>query len=63
VSLLYTHPNRLWGIPVVLLYWISRVSLLTHRGEMHEDPVLFAAKDRVSLLCLILIVLGAAVSL
>ncbi len=63
VSLLYTHPNRLWGIPVVLLYWISRVSMLTHRGEMHEDPVLFAAKDKVSLLCLVLIVLGAAVSL
>lgn len=63
VSLLYTHPNRLWGIPVVLLYWISRISMLTHRGEMHEDPVLFAAKDKVSLLCLVLILLGAVVSL
>lgn len=24
--------------------------LLTHRGEMHDDPVVFAAKDKVSLI-------------
>jgi 4-hydroxybenzoate polyprenyltransferase/phosphoserine phosphatase len=63
VVLLYGHFNRLWGIPVVLLYWISRVSMLTHRGEMHEDPVIFAAKDRISLACLGLILLVAIVSL
>lgn len=63
VVLLYSHPYRLWGVPVVLLYWISRVSMLTHRGEMNEDPVLFAVKDRVSQACLGLILLVAAVSL
>ncbi len=63
VALLYSHADRLWVVPVVLLYWISRVSMLTHRGEMHEDPVLFAAKDRVSLACLGLILLTAAISL
>jgi 4-hydroxybenzoate polyprenyltransferase len=63
VALLYTHPNRLWGVPIVLLYWISRISMLTHRGEMHEDPVLFAAKDHVSLACLSLILIVAAISL
>ena len=63
VLLLYAHPTRLWGVPVILLYWISRISILTHRGEMNEDPVLFAAKDRVSLACLGAILLVAAFSL
>ena len=45
---LYTHPNRLWLICVIVLYWVSRTLLLTHRGEMHDDPVVFAATDRVS---------------
>ena len=29
----------------LLLYWISRVWLITHRGQLHDDPVLFALKD------------------
>ena len=32
----------------LLLYWISRVWMLAHRGQMHEDPIVFALKDRVS---------------
>ncbi|MFO1147004.1 MAG: UbiA family prenyltransferase [Alsobacter sp.] len=48
VTLLYAHANRLWLICVLLLFWISRVLLLTHRGEMHDDPVVFAATDRTS---------------
>jgi 4-hydroxybenzoate polyprenyltransferase/phosphoserine phosphatase len=51
VAELYHAPNRLWLICVVLLYWISRVVMLTHRGEMRDDPVVFAATDRVSLVC------------
>ena len=40
----------LWlGLPV-LLYWIARVWLLALRGEVHEDPLLFALSDRVSYL-------------
>jgi len=37
-----------------LLYWISRTWLITHRGLMHDDPVVFAAKDRTSLLIVVL---------
>jgi len=37
------------GDPGILLYWVSRVLILTHRGEMHDDPVVFAARDRASL--------------
>ena len=50
VKLLYERPQLLWGIGIVLVYWLGRVLLLTGRGEMRQDPVLFAATDRVSLL-------------
>jgi len=63
VVALYTAPDRLWAIPVILLYWISRVLILTHRGEMHDDPVLFAARDRISLVCAALMVAVVAVSI
>jgi hypothetical protein len=48
VALLYHHPEGLWFICPLLLYWISRVWLLARRGAMHEDPVLFAIEDRHS---------------
>ena len=48
-ALLYTHERPLWLICPLLLYWISRVWLLTTRGEMHDDPILFAIRDRASL--------------
>lgn len=60
---LYRHPEALWGVCVVLLYWISRTVMVAHRGEMHDDPVVFAAKDRVSHLCLMAVlvfVIGGA---
>jgi 4-hydroxybenzoate polyprenyltransferase/phosphoserine phosphatase len=45
---LYAHPDLLWlGLPV-LLYWQARVWLLTARGTMHDDPVVFALRDRTS---------------
>jgi 4-hydroxybenzoate polyprenyltransferase len=45
----YANPQWLWLICVVLAYWLSRVWLLAGRGEMNDDPVLFAVKDRLSL--------------
>lgn len=47
---LYQHPAIIWLACPVLLFWISRTWLLTHRGEMHDDPVVFAVKDKTSLL-------------
>lgn len=47
---LYHHPQVIWLACPVLLFWISRTWLVTHRGEMHDDPVVFAIKDRISLL-------------
>lgn len=56
---LYNTPLALWGVCLVLLYWLTRVIMITHRGHMHDDPVVFAAKDRVSQICFLLI-LGCA---
>ncbi len=41
----YRNPEFLWIVFPALLYWISRVWLLASRGQMNEDPVLFALKD------------------
>lgn len=49
VESLYRHPRVIWFLCVLLLYWISRVWLKAHRGKMHDDPIIFALKDRVSL--------------
>jgi len=48
VTTLYSSPDLLWLICPLLLYWISRVWLISFRGQMLSDPVLFAIKDRVS---------------
>ena len=48
VRSLYPHAQFLWLLGPVLLYWISRVWLLAHRGLMHDDPIVFAVKDRTS---------------
>jgi len=45
---LYRQPKLLWLICPVVLYWISRAWMIAHRGRMHDDPVVFAATDRVS---------------
>lgn len=63
VSSLYSHPVRLWLVVPLMLLWISRVWLLASRGEMNEDPVIFAVTDRMSLLMaatVALVVISAA---
>lgn len=60
VAGLYASPQGLWGICCVLLYWVTRTVMLAHRGQMQDDPVVYAARDRSSQLCF-LIVLSFAV--
>jgi 4-hydroxybenzoate polyprenyltransferase/phosphoserine phosphatase len=50
VSLLYQHPRLLLLACPLLLFWISRAWQLARRGEMHDDPVVFALKDWTSYL-------------
>jgi 4-hydroxybenzoate polyprenyltransferase len=46
---LYRSPELIWAAVPVLLYWISRIWMKAHRGEMHDDPLVFALRDRVGL--------------
>jgi 4-hydroxybenzoate polyprenyltransferase len=56
VLVLYGSPSALWGICFIVLYWISRIVMVTHRGNMHDDPLVYAVKDLNSWICLFLIV-------
>jgi 4-hydroxybenzoate polyprenyltransferase len=47
----YREPALLWLVLPALLYWLGRIWLLAGRGQMQEDPVKFALKDRKSLAC------------
>ncbi|WP_413570358.1 UbiA family prenyltransferase [Bdellovibrio sp. HCB117] len=52
VRSLYNTPQNLWFATPVLLFWISRIWILTNRDEIHDDPVVFAVKDKISWICL-----------
>jgi 4-hydroxybenzoate polyprenyltransferase/phosphoserine phosphatase len=45
----YGNPRMLWGVPLILAIWVGRIWLLAHRGEMTDDPVSFALRDKISL--------------
>lgn len=47
---LYRYPQLIWFACPLLLLWTSRIWMLTHRGQMHDDPVIFAISDRASLI-------------
>jgi 4-hydroxybenzoate polyprenyltransferase/phosphoserine phosphatase len=49
IQVLYHRPKAVWMLCVLALYWISRVWMTAHRGGMHDDPVVYALRDRVSL--------------
>jgi len=46
---LYRHHARLWLLVPVLLLWLSRLWLKASRGDLYEDPVVYAITDRRSL--------------
>jgi 4-hydroxybenzoate polyprenyltransferase/phosphoserine phosphatase len=50
VTGLYRYAGRLWLLVPLLLYWITRIWLLASRGELDDDPVIFAIRDRMSIL-------------
>lgn len=50
----YASPQMLWLVAVGLMYWLGRLWVKTSRGEMHDDPVVYAIKDRGSRIVVIL---------
>jgi 4-hydroxybenzoate polyprenyltransferase len=49
IQSLYHHPKVIWMLCVLMLYWVSHIWMKAQRGEMHDDPVVFAFKDRISI--------------
>ena len=52
----YASPKLLWLVTIGLIYWLGRLWIKTNRGEMHDDPVVFACKDfgsRVTILAMV----------
>ncbi|HVZ99318.1 MAG TPA: UbiA family prenyltransferase [Caulobacterales bacterium] len=45
----YHAPLALWALPLLTVFWMCRVWLKTARGEMTDDPLVFAFRDRASL--------------
>jgi 4-hydroxybenzoate polyprenyltransferase len=45
---LYDQPELIWVAVPLVLYWVTRIWLMAHRGKMHDDPLLFAVTDRGS---------------
>lgn len=46
----FSEPFLLWGVPAAVVFWVCRLWLMLDRGEMHDDPLVFAFHDKTSLL-------------
>lgn len=55
---LYVRPEWIWMAVPLMLYWVSWVWLKAHRGEMHDDPIVFAVHDRASRAVAVLMVVA-----
>lgn len=51
---LYGKQDVIWFLCPLLLYWIGHIWLVAHRGKMHDDPLVFALRDRTSRILLVL---------
>lgn len=63
VSHLYSHPKYLWGTSLLFLFWISHIWVVTNRGKMMDDPIVFAIKDKTSYVIFFIIALIIFLSL
>ena len=51
---LYHEPRLMWLLCPLLMYWIGRIWLVASRGELHQDPIMFATRDRTSYIVFLL---------
>ena len=49
VQALYTSPDYLWAVALLGLFWCINVMVLVQKGKMHNDPIVFAFKNKTSL--------------
>ena len=62
-AIAYKYPMLLWSVVPILLFWQSRMWLAAARGNMTDDPIVFAARDWVSWFCLLLLLAIYAIPL
>ena len=60
VTELYSNPTLLWLICPLLVYLLGRALMVSHRREMYDDPVVWALRDRI---CRLGLVVGALIIL
>lgn len=48
VRMLYAQPQILWLLLPMVLYWMARIWIFEARGRLHDDPLMFAIKDRIT---------------
>jgi len=63
IGKLYHHPHVLWLACPLLMYWIGRALVMSHRRLIDDDPIVFAVRDRNSRFVMFCIVLIAAVAM
>ena len=56
VHAIYNAPILLWLIVPVMMFWTYRSWTWASRGRIGDDPVVFALRDRISRLCVFLII-------
>ncbi|MDP3175700.1 MAG: UbiA family prenyltransferase [Phenylobacterium sp.] len=59
----YSRPAFLWPAPALIGLWVQRIWLLASRGDLADDPVSFAVRDRPSLVLGVLLIASALLAL
>lgn len=57
VTALYASPEFLWIYIPLLMFWVMRIWGVTIRGDMHDDPIIYALRDLVSQMMALVLVL------
>ena len=60
---LYGRHELIWFLCPLLLYWVGYIWLVAHRGRMHEEPLVFALRDRTSLILIVLMLCTALLAI
>ena len=60
---LYGRQDLIWFLCPLLLYWVGHIWLVAHRGDMHDDPLVFALRDRTSRILFALILITSLLAL
>ena len=63
VKTLYATHQVLWFVCPLLVYWIGYLWLIAHRGEMRQDPIVFALRNRTSRVLILLMLAVALIAI